>query len=103
MIRNLLVMGIPISLLALAACTTPEPGVRVEYQEVVKEVLAPCPVTRPERPAPLAKPLPTAPRALIDLLTAKLLEWAGPGGYGEKADAAIETCVNGSAPPPVEA
>ncbi len=80
-------------MLALSACTTPQPGIKVEYREVLKEVQRPCPVTKPVTPAPLARPLPADPARLLDLVVAKLTEWAGPGGYGERADAAIETCT----------
>ena len=78
----------------LSNCTTTgEPGIKVEYREVLKEVPRPCPVLKPTRPAPLARPLPTDPARIVDLLVAKLTEWAGAGGYGERADAAIDTCT----------
>lgn len=81
-------------LLSAWSCTPPQSaGTKVIYQTVEKEVTRPCPVTRPERPAPLAKPLPKDPARLLDLVVAKLTEWAGPGGYGERADAAIVTCT----------
>jgi hypothetical protein len=77
----------------LAACaSTPQP-VKVVTQEVVREVQRPCPVTRPARPTPLARPLPADSRALAAVLADKLLEWAGAGGYGERADAALTTCT----------
>lgn len=80
--------------LTFAACsTTSQPAVKVVYQEVVKEVQRPCPVTKPVTPGKLDRPLPADPARLVDLLVAKLLEWAGPGGYGERADSAIETCT----------
>lgn len=68
-------------------------GVKVEYQTVVKEVQRPCPAKKPTAPAPLEKPLPTDLGALVDVLTAKLAEWAGRGGYGERAEAALEVCT----------
>lgn len=79
----------------LAACGggVESAGTKVVYQEVVKEVQRPCPVTKPVRPTPLVRPLPQDPARLVDLLVAKLTEWAGPGGYGERADAAIATCT----------
>jgi hypothetical protein len=82
--------------LALAACggdPPQSPGMKVEYQTVVKEVQRPCPAKKPARPAPLARPLPTDAGALASLLAAKLLEWAGKGGYGERAEAALEVCT----------
>jgi hypothetical protein len=79
---------------ALPGCgPRPEPGIRVEYREVVKEVQRPCPVERPERPKPLDRPLPKSSGRLVDALTAKLAEWAGEGGYGEKADQALAKCT----------
>ena len=80
---------------ALAACGghVESAGTKVVYQEVIKEVQRPCPATKPLRPAPLARPLPQDPARLVDLLVAKLTEWAGPGGYGERADAVIATCT----------
>jgi hypothetical protein len=82
--------------LALAACggdPPQSPGMKVVYQTVVKEVQRPCPVAKPARPAPLARPLPTDSGALVSLLAAKLAEWAGKGGYGERAEAALEVCT----------
>lgn len=90
-IYTLLFAGV---ILALTACSTPgQPGIKVEYKTVEKEVPRPCPVTKPVTPEKLKRPLPKDPARLLDLVTAKLLEWAGPGGYGERANAAIETCT----------
>lgn len=80
-------------LFSCTACATPQPGIKTEYVTVLKEVQRPCPVTKPEVPAKLQRPLPTDPARLVDLLAAKLLELMGPGGYVERADSAIETCV----------
>lgn len=82
--------------LLMAACGGERPAAisdQVHIQTVVKEVQRPCPVTRPARPAPLARPLPDSPRVLIDVLASKLEEWAGPGKYGDQADAALATCT----------
>ena len=80
--------------LALAACAkTPQPGIEVRTVDVVREVARPCPVTVPERPGQLARPLPTDAVRLAATLALKLAEWAGPGGYGERADAALKTCT----------
>lgn len=82
--------------LALAGCATkplPAPAVEVRFQDRLVEVQRPCPAKRPDRPSALARPLPDTPAQLIDLLTAKLTEWAGAGGYGDKADAAIALCT----------
>lgn len=86
-------------LFLLAGCaTTPRPCPpslpRVEVKEVIREVAKPCPVTIPAKPAPLAKPLPTKSDALIAVLTGKLLQYAGAGGYAEKADEAIRLCTS---------
>jgi hypothetical protein len=82
----------------LAACsTTPKPCPpaqlpKVETIEVVRTVAKPCPVTQPIKPAPLAKPLPTKSDALIAVLVEKLAEYAGQGGYAERAEQAIASC-----------
>lgn len=85
-------------LIMLAGCaTTPKPCPpvqlpRVETIEVVRTVAKPCAVTKPAIPAPLARPLPTGSDALIAVLVEKLAQWAGEGGYGERADKAISEC-----------
>lgn len=82
--------------LALAGCTTTQTAPpAVEIREVTKtvEVQKPCPVTIPQRPAKLATPLPDDAVRLAALLGAKLVEWAGPGGYGDRADAALRKCA----------
>jgi hypothetical protein len=94
--RTLSILETVAATLLLAGCGADHvdsAGTRVVYQTVEKEVPRPCPVTKPAKPAPLARPLPADPARLIDLLAGKLLEWAGPGGYGERADAAITTCT----------
>jgi hypothetical protein len=81
--------------LPAAMCTRPDqPGIQIRTVEVVREVQRPCPVVKPQRPSQLAKPLPTDAVQLAALLGAKLLEWAGPGGYGERADAALARCIS---------
>lgn len=84
-------------LLVLAACagraTSPAPGIQVITKEVKVEVQRPCPAKKPVKPEMLERPLPSTAGRLVDLLTAKLAEWAGPGGYGEKADAALSICT----------
>jgi hypothetical protein len=83
-----------IAALALAGCAakpTP-PAVQIKTVTVTRETQRPCAVTRPARPAPLGA-LPTSLARLSSLLGAKLAEWSGPGGYGERADAAIATCT----------
>ncbi|HEY1606028.1 MAG TPA: hypothetical protein VGF77_10585 [Allosphingosinicella sp.] len=82
-------------LFLLAACGAgPRPvGEHVVYQNVEKEVPRPCPVAVPRRPAKLQRPLPADPAALADLLIAKLLEWDGPGKYGDQAEAALKLCT----------
>lgn len=68
------------------------PAVEVRTQVVTKEVQKPCPVTKPARPAKLARPLPTDAVKLAALALAKLAEYAAPGGYADRADAAITEC-----------
>lgn len=79
--------------LSLASCAGPTPPVRVEIQERVVEVPRPCPAERPARPAPLARPLPVDPVDLTLVLTAKLLEYAGAGGYADRADTSLAICT----------
>lgn len=83
------------AVLLLGACggRATSPGIHVETVEVVREVQRPCPGPKPERPAALARPLPTGLEALAATLGAKLAEWAGPGGYGERADTALMRCM----------
>jgi hypothetical protein len=38
--------------------------------------------------------LPSDLESLAALLGAKLKEWAGPGGYGDQADAIMARCVD---------
>ena len=81
---------------ALSACKTtgtPPPAIEIRTVERVVEVQRPCTVTKPARPAPLARPLPTDAVALAAVLAEKLAEWSGPGRYGDRADAAINRCT----------
>lgn len=81
-------------IVCISACATTQPsGTKVIFKDVQVEVPRPCPVTKPAPPSPLVRPLPSDPARLVDLLVAKLIEWAGPGGYGERADAALDTCI----------
>lgn len=90
----LVVVAIALVVVVLTACsTTGQPAVKVEYREVLKEVQRPCPATKPTKPKSLVRPLPKDAGRLVDLLVAKLTEWAGPGGYGERADSALDTCT----------
>lgn len=80
----------------LAGCTHPDaapPAIEVRTQTVTVEVQKPCPVTMPDRPGKLAQPLPIDAVQLAAVLALKLAEYAGPGGYADRADAAIETCI----------
>lgn len=84
-------------LFLLAGCaTTPKPCPpaipKLEIQKQVVEVAKPCPVDEPQRPAKLARPLPTDLEALAAVLANQLMLWEAPGGYGDRASAAIRTC-----------
>lgn len=76
----------------LAACTTTQPGIEVRTVEVPVETQRPCPGIVPERPAPMERPLPTDANVLIARLAAKLIEWSGPGMYGDQAESYFATC-----------
>jgi hypothetical protein len=84
---------LPIVVLTACAGATPPPAVETRIVTKTVEVQKPCPVTVPVRPAPLAKPLPTDLGKLVAALGAKLVEYAGPGRYADKADAALKTCT----------
>lgn len=88
----------PVALLAACATTQTSPPA-VEIRTVIKtvEVAKPCPVQAPVRPSPLARPLPNDAVALAALLGAKLSEWAAPGGFGDQALKAIDTCQKAGA------
>lgn len=88
--------------LFLAGCAHDQPGIQVRTVTVDRIVQRPCPGTKPERPAPLAKPLPTSLEALAAALAEKLAEYALPGGYADKADAIMTRCLSPApdAPPP---
>jgi hypothetical protein len=82
MMKKLLLL----SALALAGCMgsgdhVADPGERVVYKTVYKAVRQPCPATEPTPPAKLVHPLPADLGALVDVLTAKLLEFTGRGKY----------------------
>lgn len=76
---------------ALIGCSHPEPGVRIETVEVVREVQKPCPAERPERPKPLGN-LPVDAVALAATLAAKLAEYSGEGKYADRAETFFDTC-----------
>lgn len=82
---------LPLCLL-LTACVSPAlPGIEVRTVEVVRETMKPCPADKPARPEKVGR-LPTNAVDAVYVLSAKLLEWSGPGGYGDKADAALTIC-----------
>ena len=83
---------LPIICLGISSCTTAEPGIRVETVKVPVEVQKPCPAEIPKRPEPIGA-LPTDAVKLAATLGAKLIEWAGPGGYGDRADEIMQRCV----------
>ena len=82
--------------LALAACSTASPpGIEVRTVEVPVLVQTPCPGVVPARPAPLPTELPGSLEALSALLASKLVEWSGPGKYGDQAEAFFRACPPG--------
>lgn len=98
--RYFLQISAGFGVISLGGCATTihtPPVVEIRTQTVVKEVAKPCPVTKPARPAPLPKTMPTDLSRFAATLAAKLVEWAGPGGYGDRADAAITECKKAGA------
>lgn len=91
--RTLSILEI-VALVALSGCAgSPPPAVEVRTVTVTKEIQRPCAVTIPARPAKLSRPLPSDPVALAAALTLKLMEYAAPGGFADKATAALTTCT----------
>jgi len=84
-----------VMLVLLAGCSTVPSVPEVRIQKETVEVARPCAVTVPVRPAPLARPLPSDSVALAALLGGKLSEYAGPGAYADRAEAAIKICTSG--------
>jgi len=83
------------TLVLLSGCATdsaPPPAVEVHTVTRTVEVQRPCQATIPQRPAPLAK-LPTDGVALAAELALKLAEYSGPGGFADRAMAALKTCT----------
>ena len=76
----------------LTACSTPTAGIEIRTVEVVKEVQRPCAAVAPARPAAVGS-LPAQAGDAVLVLAAKLLEWAGEGGYADRAEAAIGECT----------
>jgi hypothetical protein len=82
-----------ISLAGCANSSTPPPAVEIRTVTVVKEVQRPCKAIRPALPAKLVEPYPTDAVKLAIMLAEKLADYSGPGGYGERADQAIDICI----------
>lgn len=80
--------------IALSGCAgNPPPAVEVRTVTRTVETMRPCAVTPPVRPAKLARPLPSDPVALAAAVTLKLMEYDSPGGFADKALAAIGQCT----------
>lgn len=77
--------------LLLAGCAQGPGAVEVRTVEVIKEVMVPCPAVAPARPAKLG-PLPADAAGALLVVSAKLLEYAGAGGYADRAEDALSTC-----------
>lgn len=76
---------------ALAGCQHTQPGIEYRTVEVVKLEQAPCPATRPERPAPLGK-LPEHAQAALAQALAALAAYSAPGMYADQAEAWFQIC-----------
>lgn len=84
--------GPALFMLTLAACHHTQPGVEVRTVEVVKEVAAPCPAVRPERPPPLGK-LPEHAQGALARALAALAAYSAPGMYADQAEAWFDACA----------
>lgn len=81
-----------VAMLALSACSQPTPpATQIKIERETVEVMRVCPETLPRRPASIGV-LPADLQKLAATLGAKLLEWSGPGGYGERVEAAHGAC-----------
>ena len=80
------------SLLALSACTSPQPGIEVRTVEVPVETMIPCldAADIPQMPERADTAAETDARNLLALVTPELLEWRQ---YGREALAAMERCA----------
>lgn len=76
-------------LMCSCAASIPSPSAT----EIVVVAQKKCYIVKPAQPKDLSRPLPIEnPKKLIDLLTNKLNEWAGPGGYGDKVERMTVKC-----------
>lgn len=87
-------------MLGAAGCasTKSPPAVEVHVVEKLVEIQRPCPVKKPDRPGPLARPLPTDSIQLNALLALKLADYAAPGGYTDKLEALLAICMKETTP-----
>ncbi|BAK66907.1 hypothetical protein SLG_22320 [Sphingobium sp. SYK-6] len=85
-----------LAVLGLTACarTVPTPpATQIKIVREVVEVPRPCNATKPKRPEPMARPLPTDLRTLVALLAAKLEEYSGPGKFADRIEGALDQCT----------
>lgn len=88
---------VALAALALAGCSTPDPGIRVETVRVNVPVACVDRADLPAVPDRLAA-RPSDARAALDLAVAKLVELLGPkldgqGGYVGKSQAIMRGCL----------
>lgn len=84
---------IPLAFVTACSAQDAHPAVEVRTVTVTREIQRPCAVAIPKRPAPLAKPYPSDAVALSAVLARKLLEWSGPGAFGDRAVDALGVCT----------
>jgi hypothetical protein len=78
----------------LSGCTNGPRPVKIETVEVVREVMRPCPVDVPERPAYVhGDTLPADARDALRIVSIALAMWQAVGGYGDQAGDAIKVCT----------
>lgn len=85
-------------LLLLTACAAgpkpcPPPVPTVQTVTVNKEIMRPCAVLIPDRPAKLARPLPSDLEQLAAVLAGHLKLYESSGGYADKMSDALGVCT----------
>jgi hypothetical protein len=91
------VKALPILLLLAGCAAGPKPCPpsvpTMQTVTVNKEIQRPCAVLIPDRPAKLARPLPTDLEQLAAVLAGQLKIYEASGGYADKMGDALGVCT----------